>query len=174
MGVVVISLGALPTPPTTWVIPADRYDGTCRTINGADVLRYDPIGSSRRQLFFPEPTWGTHLLDANLALEPLVSLVGQQAERWVRPEVRLTRRCAATGRLRVALTGRDSEFVSAATFKLGRRVIARADQDHLERVVSRRTARAGRGKTLRAVAELRYGSAQRMVLRRSLPACRTR
>lgn len=174
VGIAVTFVGTPPRSPTTWVIPADRYDGTCRTVNGANVLRYDPTGSSRRPLFFPQPTWGTHLIDVNLALEPLVSLVGQQAERWVRPDIRLTRRCARTGRLRLALVGRDGEFVSAATFKLGRRVAGRADPDHLARVLSRRTVREGRGTSLRAVVDLRYGSAQRLVLQRSLPVCGTR
>jgi hypothetical protein len=174
VGLLVTFAGAPPSAPTTWVIPADRYDGTCRTVNGATVLRYDPIGASRRPLFFPEPTWGTHLIDVNIALDPLVSLVGQQAERWVHPEVRLTRRCTGKGRLRVALIGRDSEFVSAATFKLGQRVAGRADRDHLARVLSRRTVRERRARSLRAIVELRYGSAQRLVLRRSLPSCGTR
>jgi hypothetical protein len=162
--------GTPPSAPTTWVIPADRYEGTCRTINGANVLRYDPIGDSRRPAFFPTSTWGTHLIDANLALDPLVSLVGQQAKRWVHPDIRLTRRCAGTGRLRVALAGRDREFVSAATFELGGRVAARADPEHLERVLSLRNA----GNTLRAVVQLRYGDAKRLVVRRSLPACGAR
>jgi hypothetical protein len=173
-GIVVTFAGMPPSAPTTWVIAADRYDGTCSTVNGATVLRYDPIGASRRPLFFPEPTWGTHLIDVNVELEPLISLVAQQAERWVRPDVRLTRRCGRRGRLHVALIGRDREFVSAVAFKLGRRVAARSDPDHLARVLSRRTIRGGRGTSLRAVIELRYGSAQRMVLRRSLPACGTR
>ena len=32
---------------------------------------------SRRPMWFPEPGWGTHLIDANIALDPLVALVAR-------------------------------------------------------------------------------------------------
>lgn len=170
-GVVLTSNGTPPSAPTTWVIPEDRYDGGCARINGAHVLRYEPLGSSRRPTFFPEPTWGTHLIDINLGYEPLVALVGRQAERWVRPDVRLTRRCIAKGRLRVAVTGRERDFVHSISFTLGGRIVARGDADRLQQSVGRRVLRAARGKKLRAVVGLRHGSRERLVLARSLPRC---
>lgn len=74
--------GQVPTADTTWASPADRFRGGCRTVNGATVLRYDPVGpQSRRPLELP-PAWGTHLFDGNLGLEKLVSIVGQQTQAW--------------------------------------------------------------------------------------------
>ncbi|HEX6388950.1 MAG TPA: DUF3089 domain-containing protein [Solirubrobacteraceae bacterium] len=145
-GIALTSLGMAPTAPTTWVVAPDRYEGGCRKLSGAHVLRYDPLpGPSRRPLFFPEPSWGTHLIDVNLALEPMVDLVGQQAARWAHPEIRLTRRCVR-GRLRTAIAGRDREFVQ-------------------------RSAVRRRGTRLRATVTLRYGQPQRLVLERSRPRC---
>lgn len=164
-GIVITSGGTPPSAPTTWASPPDRFEGGCRRINGAHVLRVEPTPGSRRPAFFPEPTWGTHLVDVNLALDPLVSLVAQQAERWTRPDVRLTRRCVG-GRLRVALAGRDTEFVRDVNFKRGTRLLARdTSAPFLKRVD------AGRGKPLRAVADLRDGQPLRLVLSRTTPRC---
>jgi hypothetical protein len=171
-GVVVSSDGLPPAAPTTWVEPPDRFDGGCRTINGAHVLRYDPVGpQSRRPLFFPEPTWGTHLLDVNLGLDPLVSFVGQEADRWTHPDVRLERRCVPHGGLRVAVAGRDAGFVSGVAFKVGRRVLARGDAGGLVQSLGSRSLRRAGGTQVRAIAQLRYGAPQQLALRRSLPHC---
>jgi hypothetical protein len=171
-GVIVSSDGLPPTATTTWVIPADRYTGGCRTINGAHVLRYDPVGPSRRPLFFPEPTWGTHLLDMQLGLEPLVSFVGQEEDRWAHPDVRLARRCLSRGRLRVSLTGRDASFVEGAAIKLGKRTVARTLPGSLQRTLSARTLRSPRGKAaLRVVAKLGQGQPHQLVLSRPRPLC---
>jgi hypothetical protein len=75
-------VGLLPFATTTWVSPKDRYDGACQTINGAHVLRLEPRPGSRRFMWFPQATWGTHLIDVNIALDPLVALVGRLAGDW--------------------------------------------------------------------------------------------
>ena len=75
--------GPPPTAPTTWVRPADRYQGGCREIDGAHVLRYDPVGDSRRPRPAPEPGWGTHIVDVNLGLERQVAIVAAQARGWL-------------------------------------------------------------------------------------------
>jgi hypothetical protein len=75
-------VGLLPVATTTWVSPPDRYDGACRTINGAHVLRLEPRPGSRRPMWFPEPGWGTHLVDVNIALDPLVAFVARLAGEW--------------------------------------------------------------------------------------------
>lgn len=87
-GIAVTRGGAPPTAPTTWVQPPDRYEGACQTIGGADVYRYNPVGSARRPNEFP-PTWGTHLLDINLGLERLTTIVGLQADTWLATALRL-------------------------------------------------------------------------------------
>ncbi|WP_345268406.1 DUF3089 domain-containing protein [Nocardioides nanhaiensis] len=80
--------GDVPRARTTWVRPADRFRGACRTINGAHVYRYDPVGpASRRPNEFP-PTWGTHLFDVNLGLERLLRVVALQTRTWQRQQAR--------------------------------------------------------------------------------------
>jgi len=78
--------GTPPTAPTTWVTAPDRYQGSCRTVNGANVFRYDPLPGSRRPNPFPEPTWGTHLLDVNLGLDRQVAIVATQARSSSSPQ----------------------------------------------------------------------------------------
>ncbi len=84
LGIIVTALGLPPSAATTWVSPPDLADGSCQTINGAHVLRLDPLPGSRRPTWYPEPGWGTHLIDFNVALDPLVTLVGRQAGAWQR------------------------------------------------------------------------------------------
>ena len=33
-------------------------------------------------MWFPEPGWGTHLVDVNIALDPLVAFVARVAGVW--------------------------------------------------------------------------------------------
>ncbi|WP_372791440.1 DUF3089 domain-containing protein [Paraconexibacter sp.] len=172
-GIIITNGGPAPTAPTTWVVPADRYTGACRTINGANVLRIEPVGASRRPNFFPEPNWGTHLVDVNLAYESLVALVAQQARRWTAPELRLTRRCVGRGRLRVRVSGPETEFIREVRFKFARRLVARDRSAAYERTLSGRTVASTRARTLRAVIRLDAGP-RRVILQRTLPGCGTR
>jgi len=165
-GIVITSGGVPPTAPTTWVVAPDRYEGTCDVINGAHVLRYHPLGESRAPNYYPQETWGTHLIDVNLALDPLVSLVAQQAERWTDPRIRLARRCSFDdARVRLSLRGRDSEFVRRVAFKAGRRTLARDARAPFTRTVD------PTGGKLRAVASLKYGEPERLVLKRGPARC---
>jgi pimeloyl-ACP methyl ester carboxylesterase len=162
-GIAITYGGTPPTAPTTWVVPPDRFQGACRKFGDIHVLRYDPLPGSRRPVFFPEPTWGTHLVDVNLLYEPLVELVRRQAERWVEPQVALTRRCSG-GRLRVAVTGRDASFVRDVNFKRGKRLVVRDTEAPFTASVPARGP-------LRAVAHLAAGAPLRVVLSRSVPRC---
>lgn len=83
IGITYSTLGKVPKAPTTWATSRDRFRGSCRTINGAHVYRFDPTPGSLRPLEFP-PTWGTHLFDMNLGLERLVSIVHQQRATWLK------------------------------------------------------------------------------------------
>lgn len=80
-GIEYSTLLRVPTASTTWVTSRDRYQGACKTINGAHIYRYDPVGKSMRPLEFP-PTWGTHLFDVNLGVERLVKIVARQSNTW--------------------------------------------------------------------------------------------
>jgi len=75
--------GQVPTADTTWVSPADRYQGSCRTINGVTVFKFAPVDSMSRQPLEVPPLWGTHIFDANLGLEKLVSIVQQQTATYL-------------------------------------------------------------------------------------------
>lgn len=83
VGIIFTSQGPPPSAPTTWASPPDRFDASCQTINGAHVLRIEPRPGSRRPMWYPEPSWGTHLIDVNVALDPLVALVARQGAAWV-------------------------------------------------------------------------------------------
>jgi hypothetical protein len=188
-GIVITNGGPPDNPPTPWVVPDDRFAGGCKRINGSHVLRYDPLPGSRRPNPFPDPSWGTHLLDGNLGLDRLVRIVGAQSARYraqrsapssgtspsappasARPApLRLTRRCVGDGRLRLRLVG-DTTRVRGVRFALGRRVVARDAARPFGRTLSRRTLqRRASTRTLRAIVALRGGRG--VVLRRSLPAC---
>lgn len=169
-GILLTSGGMAPSASTTWVTAPDRWNGGCRTINGAHVLRYDPSGAqSRRPVFFPEPRWGTHLVDVNLALDELVTLVAHQAQRYLHPRLRLTGACAAGRRLRLAVGGSDAELVTSVVFRAGARTLARDPAAPFARTV--RASAAGRARTLRAVVALGAGARSRLTLTRPLPRC---
>ncbi|MDQ4125593.1 MAG: DUF3089 domain-containing protein, partial [Actinomycetota bacterium] len=70
--------GPQPSAPTNFLRPADRYTAACETREGANVLMLEPIGSSRRLNPSPDPSWGLHLADGNIALGDLVALVERQ------------------------------------------------------------------------------------------------
>jgi hypothetical protein len=169
-GLLVTLLGLPPTAPTPWVVPADRATARCISHRGINVLRHEPVGASRRFNWFPVPSWGTHLIDVNLTLDPLLEIVRRQAERYAAPQLRLTRRCVRGGRLRVGVSG-DVEAVRDVAIKIGRRLVARDAAAPFARVLSRRVLRrAGRGR-LRAVVALQAGAPERVTLTRARPRC---
>jgi hypothetical protein len=83
VGVVVTENGPVPTAATPWIEPPFRYSGACRTIRGANIYRYHPVGASQRQFNEFPATWGTHLLDMNLGLERLTAIARLQAGAWL-------------------------------------------------------------------------------------------
>ena len=83
LGVIATYTGQVPTAPTTWVSPADRFVGGCRRINGNHVLRFWPTDGSDPPQEFP-PNWGTHLVDINLELRNLTRIVELQTRTWLR------------------------------------------------------------------------------------------
>lgn len=107
-GIVVTVGGAPPTAATTWVSPPDRASGACRSVNGAEVYRYDPVDGGRRPTEFP-PAWGTHLLDMNLGVERLTAIAGRQADTWLARELTVARarrsRRPGTALIRISVPG---------------------------------------------------------------------
>jgi hypothetical protein len=79
-----IFLGELPDVPTPWLRPQGRYDANCSTAGGASFLKVDSLDGARVPTPTPDPTWGYHLGDVNLALGNLTQLAGKQAAAYLR------------------------------------------------------------------------------------------
>ena len=78
--------GAPPSAETPWVVPADHYTGECVEEDGANFLSIEPVGSARTLTPSPEPSWGLHLADVNIALGDLVEVVRRQKRAYVRAQ----------------------------------------------------------------------------------------
>jgi hypothetical protein len=76
--------GPPPSAETPWLQPQDHYTGRCETSNGARVLMLSPVGEARKLEPSPDDTWGTHLVDVNIALGDLTAIVGAQGRAWQR------------------------------------------------------------------------------------------
>ena len=94
LGVLLIQMygGPPPTAPTPWLQPQDHYTGECVTENDANVLKITPVGSARHMNFAPDPSWGLHLADANIALGNLVEVVDSQSRAWLTAEKKRKRK----------------------------------------------------------------------------------
>ena len=155
--------GSRPTAETTWVAPPDRYEGDCREINGADVLRLEPTPGSETPSWFPVPGWGTHLIDVNIALDPLVALVARQAQRWTDPEVTLKRRCGAAGGMKLRLRGPEAELIEKARFTSRGRTLVRDTSAPFRAALDPRQVAAA-GPKIRARVALAAGAKRRLGL----------
>ena len=67
-----------PTPPTVWWSAPGAYGARCQTRNGATVLEIQPRNGAPTPNPSPTPGWGLHLLDANIALGNLISIVSSE------------------------------------------------------------------------------------------------
>lgn len=74
----------LPTAATTWIAMPGSYSARCTTANGATVLLIAPRRGAPKPSPSPDPTWGLHLMDANIALGNLVELVRAEARAYAR------------------------------------------------------------------------------------------
>jgi hypothetical protein len=70
-----------PQPGTPW-IEAQAYTGQCSKANGANVLKITGEPGAPVLKALPDATWGLHLVDANIALGDLVTLVDSQARQY--------------------------------------------------------------------------------------------
>ncbi|HMJ32770.1 MAG TPA: DUF3089 domain-containing protein [Baekduia sp.] len=73
----------LPTPSisTPW-IEAQAFSGQCTSTNGINVLTITGVTGAPSLKTLPDATWGLHLVDANIALGNLVTLVHGQVARY--------------------------------------------------------------------------------------------
>jgi len=70
----------LPSAPVTtpWYEARGAYTGECSSADDAHVLQITPVGGAPLLHPVPDATWGLHLVDANIALGNLVSVVQSQ------------------------------------------------------------------------------------------------
>ena len=67
-----------PTPSTVWSEEPSAYTARCSSESGANVLEISPLGGAQVATPSPDPTWGLHLLDANIELGNLITLVQRE------------------------------------------------------------------------------------------------
>jgi hypothetical protein len=72
-----------PHPATVWSSLPGAYSARCSGAGGAHVLQITPRDGAQRPTPSPDPTWGLHLLDANVELGNLVSVVNAQTQNWL-------------------------------------------------------------------------------------------
>ena len=176
--------GPPPSAPTPWLVPRDHYTARCEQREGANVLMLEPIAGARRLNPAPEPSWGLHLADANIAMGDLVERVAEQARAFQRSDaaarprrpalgLRLRyrrgrdargRRCAAS-LVRVRLVGRDRTLLRRVDFRVGRRLVGRDRRAPFRVGIARSRLRAGQLQRLSVRAWLDDGRTVRLARR---------
>jgi hypothetical protein len=79
-----IALLKITQPPATteWLSLPNAYRARCSSAAGANVLQITPLDGAQTPAPSPDPTWGLHLLDAQIALGNLVSVVRSEAAAY--------------------------------------------------------------------------------------------
>ena len=77
-----------PTPKTVWSEEPSSYSGRCSTAGGASVLEITALHGAQVAHPSPDATWGLHLLDANIALGNLISIVHTETVAFARHHAR--------------------------------------------------------------------------------------
>jgi hypothetical protein len=72
----------LPTAPTPFIALPGAYRAHCSTAAGANVLQIAPHAGAPVAKPSPDPTWGLHLVDANIALGNLLQIVSSEARAY--------------------------------------------------------------------------------------------
>ena len=86
IGVATLLVGAVKPPSgttTPWYEARASYLGGCSSADDANVLQITPVDGAPPLKAIPTPEWGLHLVDGNIALGNLLSLVRQQIATWV-------------------------------------------------------------------------------------------
>jgi hypothetical protein len=80
-----ISLAGItqPHPPTVWSEEPGAYSAQCISSGGANVLQIIPQKGAQTPLPSPDPTWGLHLLDANVELGNLLTDVDNEYTEYL-------------------------------------------------------------------------------------------
>jgi hypothetical protein len=73
-----------PAPPTVWSSEPGAYRARCVASPGASVLQISPRGGAQVPTPSPDPTWGLHLVDADIELGDLLTVVRDEAAEFAR------------------------------------------------------------------------------------------
>jgi Protein of unknown function (DUF3089) len=80
-----------PQASTPWISEPGAYRAQCSSAGGANVLQITARGGAQTATPSPDPTWGLHLLDANVALGNLLTVVRTESAAYAaRPSAPLT------------------------------------------------------------------------------------
>jgi hypothetical protein len=83
LGIQLLQL-TLPKASTPWLEVQGAFKAHCSTAGGASFLSLSPLGASPTPKPSPDPTWGLHLVDGNIALGNLVNLVKSEAAAYAK------------------------------------------------------------------------------------------
>ena len=73
-----------PRPSTVWSSEPESYSAHCSSAGGTDVLEIAPRNGAQTPHPSPTPNWGLHLVDSNVALGNLLTIVRQDANAFAR------------------------------------------------------------------------------------------
>ncbi|HWE09305.1 MAG TPA: DUF3089 domain-containing protein [Solirubrobacteraceae bacterium] len=73
-----------PKVGTEWISEPGAYRAHCSSAGGADVLQITPLGGAQTPTPSPTPAWGLHLLDANIEMGNLLSVMRSEAAAYTR------------------------------------------------------------------------------------------
>jgi hypothetical protein len=80
------ALSGLPKRGTPWAAFPSSYTGRCSHADNASVLQLKPSTTTTFTITpTPDATWGTHLVNANIALGNLTNLVRRRIAIYSRP-----------------------------------------------------------------------------------------
>jgi hypothetical protein len=71
-----------PTPPTVWSSEPGAYTASCSSAGGANVLQLTAQHGAQVANPSPDATWGLHLVDANIELGDLITLVQRETAAY--------------------------------------------------------------------------------------------
>ncbi|MFN2616860.1 MAG: DUF3089 domain-containing protein [Thermoleophilaceae bacterium] len=112
--------GPPPTADKPWLQPQDHYTGRCMTSNHARVLMLSPVANARKLDPSPDATWGTHLVDINIALGNLTALVGRESRAY---RAVAARRSCLSRRVRIGRRRIGRIALGATRKRLRRRIV---------------------------------------------------
>jgi hypothetical protein len=77
-----VAVGNLPQPSTPWVSSPGAYTARCSSADAAHVLQVTAAPGAPTLTPQPDPGWGLHLADANVALGNLADLVRREIRAY--------------------------------------------------------------------------------------------